>query len=358
VSADDPANPAPPVQHASDDIVFVSNASHTLEAMVAQAVATYGQSGDSRDLVTECCRRMAAIYDAGGSLPTYGAVCAVLRASLKDLRLALPAAGFDVLARWLTHPFNDALYRQQALGWAAEAAKQLGLKLALYGTGWEKHPRFAPFARGPVAYGEPLRQLTRESRINLQIVPYLCLHQRLLDGLMAGGFFLVRLHPADTAPAALLDFLEAHCGATARTTESAVASVPAAMRDRLDSLFADCRPCLCTTGEEDVVAMVRDWQEAGQLVAGEGPLPLLDQTGFHDAPSLVARLECFAAAPELRARVTAAQQRSVAGRLTYDAGLRRVVGRIAELLARQPESIQASERASFRTGYFAGARAA
>ena len=43
----------------------------------------------------------------------------------------------------------------------------------------------------------PLEDLTRRSRINLQIVPFITLHQRLLDGLVAGGFFLVRDNPAD-----------------------------------------------------------------------------------------------------------------------------------------------------------------
>ena len=78
--------------------------------------------------------------------------------------------------------------------------------------------------------------------------------------------------------------------------------------------------------------MVRDWQESGQLVAGEGPLPRLDDVGFHDAATLRERIERFMLDPGSRESVAAVQRRSVADRLTYDAGLRRVVMRMHELL--------------------------
>jgi hypothetical protein len=312
---------APRGDSVCDDIVFVSNASHPPELMVEQALATFGRTAGARELISRCCRRMVETYEAGRSLPTYPSVCAVLHDTLAGLSLSLPTSDFDVLARWLTHPFNDALYRQQALCWAADAADGLGLTLALYGNGWDKHPQFHRFARGPVAYGDELRDLTRRSRINLQIVPYLCLHQRLLDGLLAGGFFLVREHPADVAPAGLLSLLEAN-------PRNARPQSPA-----FEALLEDCRACLCTTGNEDVVAMVRDWQESGQLVAGEGPLPRLRDVTFTDAASLRERIVRFASDPDARREVASVQRRSVAERLTYDAGLRRVVRRISELLS-------------------------
>lgn len=339
-----------------DDLVFVSNASQTPEAMMDHALATYGQTEQTRELITQCCGRMTGVYESGDALPTYSSVCAVLRQTLADLRLALPPEGFDVLARWLTHPFNDALYRQQALGWAAAAAKGLGLNLALCGKGWESHPRFAAFARGPVAYGAALADVTRRSRINLQIVPYLCLHQRLLDGLMAGGFFLVRTHPADVAPAALLDFVEEHCDRSARTTTALAASLAPHLRETFQLLLASCRPCLSTTGAEDLVAMVRDWQDAGQLVSGEGPLPLLKETSFHDADSLRRRVKQFIDAPVLRESIGAVQRHSVSRRLTYDAGIRRVVAAMKQLLS-DPASPVVSMPA-WRSAQEVGARAA
>jgi hypothetical protein len=316
----------------ADDIVFVSNASRAAEAMTAEAVARHGANPHSRELIGRCCARIIETYDAGGSLPTYQDVCAVLRSTLKETGMSVAADGFDVLARWLTHPFNDALYRQQALRWAAVAAQERGLSLALYGKGWEAHPEFRPHARGPVAYGEPLRRLTRRSRINLQIVPYLCLHQRLLDGLMAGGFFLIRTHPSDVLPAVMLRLLAEFGAADVGSTSGALAVLPPHANAALAQLVEQCRPCLCTTGTEDVVAMVRAWEDAGQLTASDGPLPMLADVGFEEARGLAVRIEKFVAAPGLRESIVQSQRRSIGLRLSYDAGIRRVVNRICELL--------------------------
>lgn len=316
-----------------DDLVFVSNASQAVGAMTADAMRQYGTNSNAAELITRCCRAISDIYERGDSLPTYNHVCTVLHATMAELSLSLPAEGFDVLARWMTHPFNDALYRQQALRWAAAAVQQQGLTLALYGKGWEAHPEFRPHARGPIAYGEPLRRLTRRSRINLQIVPYLCLHQRLLDGLMAGGFFLVRTHPADLAPAALLRFLDESDARNAATSEQARALLPPDRRAELSGFIEACRPCMCSTGREDVVTMTREWEEAGQITASEGPLPMLNEIGFHDFSSLSLRVSKFAHLSVLRDSISAKQRRSVGARLTYDAGIRRVVGRIQQLLS-------------------------
>ena len=105
---------------------------------------------------------------------------------------------FDEIAAWVVHPLNDSLYRQQALGWAA-AVPAIGHAVCRLRQRLGSKPEFAAFARGPVQYGPELEALTRKARINLQIVPYLCLHQRLLDGLDGRRLFLVRrAHTADT----------------------------------------------------------------------------------------------------------------------------------------------------------------
>ena len=60
---------------------------------------------------------------------------------------------------------NNALFRHQALHWIAD----LGLNLRLYGKGWEKHPRFGRFARGPADNETQIGAIYRASRINLQV---------------------------------------------------------------------------------------------------------------------------------------------------------------------------------------------
>ncbi|MEM9883982.1 MAG: hypothetical protein AAF800_13805, partial [Planctomycetota bacterium] len=185
----------PPVRPESwdtdgDDLVYVSNASHRVEDLLDRL---------EDPTVHAIGRRIVEAYRRGDTLPTLADVGRVVDAECRRLGHRLSPDERALVVNRLTHPLNDTLYRQQALRWIAEAADDLGLSLALHGHGWEDHPEFARFARGPVAYGPDLEALTRRSRINLQIIPSFCLHQRLLDGLVAGGFFLVRHHPSDTA---------------------------------------------------------------------------------------------------------------------------------------------------------------
>jgi hypothetical protein len=89
------------------------------------------------------------------------------------------------------------MFRQTALEWVADYCAAHGRTLRLFGRGWERHPRFAPYAAGSVANGRPLRAAYQATTINLQINGYGAVHPRLLDGLAAGGFFLIRQAPFD-----------------------------------------------------------------------------------------------------------------------------------------------------------------
>ena len=175
--------PARPKEWASDgdDLVYVSSASQRVETLM--------DSFRGHDLLRTCAELIVAEYDAGRSLPTMWHVAQVVDRVCAEHACALTAEERALAVNQLVHPLNNALYRQQALRWVGEAADERGLSLAIYGGGWDEHPDFARFARGPVAYGPELEQLTRRSKINLQIVPSFCLHQRMLDGLVAGGFF-------------------------------------------------------------------------------------------------------------------------------------------------------------------------
>jgi hypothetical protein len=86
------------------------------------------------------------------------------------------------------HRLNNALFRHQVIGWLAD----LGVDLHLYGKGWEKHPRFARFARGVADNQAQLATIYQASTINLHASPFGSAHQRVFEGLAAGGFFLFR----------------------------------------------------------------------------------------------------------------------------------------------------------------------
>jgi hypothetical protein len=287
-----------------------------------------------RDLIASTGRRIIELYAAGGAVATYPDVRAVLREAQQEAGVELTREELGAIGPWLCHPFCDALYRQQALRWAASAAGRLGLSLCLYGNGWDRHPDFARYARGAIENGPPLHELTRRTAINLQIVPYLCLHQRLLDGLGAGGFFLIREHLADVAPQAMSDLLAAHCPPEVGSLLQARAAVPYSERDRFDALVDDCRRCLCPTDTEDPIEVVRSWEQAEMLVPGKGVLPHLHQVAFTDEATLTEKMETFLSDAARREEIAACQRASVSSRLTYAAGMRRTVKTIHRRLSR------------------------
>ena len=315
-----------------DDLVFVSNASHVPLECLRAAVGAYDGTAGGRAVMSLAGQRLIAIYAAGGCVATWMDVLALAKGVRDELRLRIDPAEVELVAGWLFHPLNDSLYRQQALTWVADIADELGLKLALYGKGWERHPRFAAYARGPVAYGADLERLTRSSRINLQIVPYLCLHQRLLDGLVAGGFYLIRRHTTDTEVGALLSFLDAHVGPAGIDLPSARALVAGDYRDELERLAQACRPALATSDADDVVAIARHWEEMKLVQPGRSVLPGFEETSFSDAAGFRQGIERFLADPGAREAVRGRQRASVVERFSYETGIRRVLGRIGQLL--------------------------
>ena len=336
------ATQAPPLRGAgpracgpAEDLVYVSNASGTPDALLDGVRDHFFDSPAEQILASAAARRLVGVYEAVGTVDTFPGVCDVLREVQSVFGVELDATSFHQVARRLYHPLNDALYRQQAVRWVVRVAREQGLRVGLYGAGWERHPEFAPYARGPVAYGEALADLTRRSAINLQIVPFLCLHQRLLDGLTAGGFFLVRPHKADVAPQAMSDLLHEHFEPSVRTLRAARTAAPPPVRGRFESLVTRCREVLCFTQseDEDPVSIVRDWEEAQLLVPGRrGVLPRLEETTFRDQNELADRVRRFVADPVLRAQIAAEQRQSVAGRLGYAAGMRRVARTIGRMI--------------------------
>ncbi|MBI4719056.1 MAG: hypothetical protein HY763_14720 [Planctomycetes bacterium] len=107
----------------------------------------------------------------------------------------------DTLSNWIRNWYlwrlGDRWFRHEALEWVAEWARRGDRRFRLYGQGWQRHPVLAEFAAGPVENGRELLCVYRASTINLQLMPAGFIHQRALDGLAAGGFFLARAVPLD-----------------------------------------------------------------------------------------------------------------------------------------------------------------
>jgi hypothetical protein len=310
-------------EQSGDELAFVSNCSRDPRELASALVAKIADSV-SAEVVRIFCARTIERYAAGETLATARELRDALRSVEIEKGIDLGSrVQIDQLMGALSHPFNDTLYRQQALRWAANTAGEMGLEIGLYGTGWEKNPEFATFARGYIDYGEALQHLTRRTRINLQIVPFAATHQRLLDGLICGGFFLIREHPVNRIPAAFTAFVEANFDPSVQTTENASRVVSAELRPEFARLLNQYRKLIDVA---DPVHRVRTFKERA-LVA---KLPHLDDVSFSDQASFRERIDRFVNDRGARDAITAVQRQFVMDRFTYTAHMKRVVNEIRE----------------------------
>jgi hypothetical protein len=330
------APPTAPSCRGAEDMVFVSNAGMTPAAILDKLRVEAAGNAPVQRLVEYAGRALMERYQRdrgnGEAVFTLGQMDQHVRRCEKETALRINDAMVrDQIVRKLFHPLNNALYRQQALQWAVAVAQERGLSLGLYGQGWEEHPEFAPFARGSVAYGPDLERLTRAAGISLHVVPYFHQHQRLFDGLAAGGFFLIRHHPSDDWRYRFADFIREHLNAAIRTDaaarevlrEAALAQFEAFIRESSEaSLFVDV----------DHLAAVRDLEEEDALFLLHDELPHRAAVSFTDRATLAAAVDRYLGDGAARQAVVKDQWDFVRERFTFEAGMARVVRRIAHLL--------------------------
>jgi hypothetical protein len=314
-----------------DDLAYVSNVSGPPERLLGGLVESV--PGPMKPWLEALGPRVLAVYDSGGSLCSYHDLRQMVLGFEEERGARLDEAARSKLVETLWNPINIAAYRQQALAWAMLAAERSGLRLSVYGRGWEQHPLFGRYARGAVSPGEPLQALTRRTRINLNLEPYPCFtHQRLLDGVSAGGFFLVREHPGNRLMSEVHRLLRSVGDEGIQTREGALDRMPASARPELHRLLREAA-CLSLDSSGDPIRQVRCWERAGVLEGGEDPLPSLDEVSFCDAQGCAERIDRFVNDEPARREVRERQREAVARRLTFTAGMRRVAIRMAQLLS-------------------------
>lgn len=249
---------------------------------------------------------------------TIDAVCAVARRE--------PDAGtLNHLMTRITLPLADRAVRHQMLRWAAEIAGARGLRLHLYGRGWERVPALAQFARGEVSHGDDLRACYQLAACHLHASISTNLHQRVLECALAGGVPLVRLKRDDLEGHWLLAqhaaLRKGHADAQWLSTRlgwswcvdypEALAAVALGQRLGLPSGNGFSYPVAppMPAEREDSLAM----QPESVWLLGD-----LAEVGFSTAEALAERLDRAMARSTWRAQV----QRGIAGRarrtLTWD----------------------------------------
>jgi hypothetical protein len=313
------------------DLVYISNWTRTTEQVIEEVLIRAGQPADLRAIAEVAISRILGVYERGGCLATQREVRAELEAAQLELGRAIADAELaDSIVNLLWDRLNNHLYRHQALGWAAEIADRRGLSFGLYGRGWETHPGLNRFARGVVKPGEDLENLVRKSRINLQLEPFACFtHPRLLNGLFAGGFFLIRDHPFNHLPQRMLDFLVANVSGEVETVEEVRGALEG---ERLAEFEALLKRCEAMGEQADPVQMTRNWERAGLISGGGLVTGLLGEIIFSSPDGLERNVTRFAADEGLRGRVASGLRQELEGRLSYEAGIGRAIARIEKLL--------------------------
>lgn len=118
--------------------------------------------------------------------------------ALRDATGATPAPKAQAVAlHQIAFPLVERALRQQMVGWAADLCARRGWRLNLYGKGWDAHPRFARYAKGPLPHGEALRAAYQCARTHLHAGMGGIRHQRVLECALSGGMTLVRLREDD-----------------------------------------------------------------------------------------------------------------------------------------------------------------
>lgn len=180
--------PADTLADLACDFSYVSNAAGTPDALRDQLIRPFPEH--PRHILTAMLEAIPA--GSPDNLPWHELTLRNLQADIcqrENLPLSPAAAGEVHMA---ATTFSDRFFRHQTLAWVSQYCRQNGRTLRIYGSGWEAHPALAQHAAGMAQQGDHLAAICQATRINLQIIETGILHPRFLDGVAAGGFFLLR----------------------------------------------------------------------------------------------------------------------------------------------------------------------
>lgn len=281
------------------------------------------------------------LTDAFGSAPEQARLSVqwlLERIEDRDGPLALPNESRQALVRFYLDPLAELMFRQSTLEWVAEYCDRTGRKMSLYGRGWEAHPRFSKYARGSADNGQQLRAIYQASAINLQIIGTGAVHQRLLDGLAAGGFFLIRRTPPDIARTEVERYLSAWrtCG---RPSDSGLRA------DQVPELFDAARALHALMGHDlrperfsidgGMTSLCEEIEAGGYRRVAGAVFEEYPHLAFSTAEEFNARAERFLEDSAARGRIAQAMRGVVVDRYSYGSLVDGLLAFIRSRLAEQ-----------------------
>ncbi|MCB9477606.1 MAG: glycosyltransferase family 1 protein [Deltaproteobacteria bacterium] len=173
------------------DVAFVSNISKDAREGAVTMVQRYREGKpEIADALQDFVDELLARLECGEDLPSFDTI-------YREIKSAFEARKFgahvnDNLVVEIFDNIVGAASRHRAIETLAAKTDKIGL----YGRRWDAHPKLSKFARGVIDNGPELARLFAETPINLHVNQYQLEHPRLVDGLMAGGFFLARRAPS------------------------------------------------------------------------------------------------------------------------------------------------------------------
>lgn len=308
-------------------VCYVSNAGYDPRRVVDNFSKGLDPSLPMSRVFLGVCNELIALYENNESVAMSGTIAGMLKDHAAGLGInGVPLEAFEQQAELIQLHLNNPLFRQQGLGWAEQAADELGFELAIYGAEWGSHPRFARFAKGPVSYSDGLAKVLRGSVLNLRLEPYPpTSHQRLLDTMAAGGVILSRSLGAWHEPEDRFVREFFSCEAD-RFQDAAVVrrELSAERYVRLVELAEPLAEHFGLSGSDAVIDRYLYRAREDLLMDYEhAPLPpRYFETVFHDAGTLRERIERIVSDPEYHERLRAEQGMFVRSRYSYDHNIR------------------------------------
>jgi hypothetical protein len=307
------------------DASFVSHASTPADAMIKEEIRKINSPEGGR-LISDIFDQLRAVYELGGIVCEPIEIRRMIERGTQNTHTSLPAGEIPKWMELFCQRINNALFRHQSLQWLAE----MGIDLRIYGRGWENHPTLGKFARGIADNHTQLPLIYQASKISLHISPHGAVHQRVIEGLACGGFFLLAHCPGDLLEREFQKLWK-FCLAHNITTD---AQLRRQAKQETITAIAKILHYDPFAAEYPLVEVLRDCAEAGYLrSAGTVWGDAYDSVRFQSAIELRAKVTHFLADPEHRCQVAQGMRQTVLERFTYLATARRVLKFIADDLA-------------------------
>lgn len=303
------------------DLSFVSNAS----APATSLLETQLQRADAnaRKVLIEVFEWLKASYDGDGCISHLSLISRFIDQTLDRHGIRLAGSQRQGIDDFFITRINNALFRHQTLSWAAGS----GLRLQLWGRGWEQHGRLRRFAKGVACNQSQLREIYQHSAINLQIVPTGAVHQRLLDGLAAGGFFMLRETAGDRVETHYKQIWNRLAELRLTTSAAIKASADPVIQSALAAIerLLGVSPFNLTADLMDVVRLSAD---CGFTRSAESVWSDYSSIAFNSREQFLSRAQHFISHAEERQAIADRMRGVVVDRFSYDATNRELLGMI------------------------------